>query len=222
MHERHLSDRGSPIFIQGSISTSENPATKRNPFKPRSLFKQGKYCGQANTTSPHSVQSFHSWTSHFHIHQLLLCPSDQAETRASKPPAPSAVASGPACRSGTMPFTFISVGSDGLPQSAERSLVRSHCMRGRNKREDSRRSRQARRREARRFQSPAACAQDLAPEPGVAAHTEESVATSALVECAHVLSLTVFSPDLMLAELAGSPGRGDRELLYKCIFPRAV
>src|ERR1700744_3253656 len=53
----------------------------------------------------------------------------------------------------TTQFAFVTYGGGGKPTPADRSQVRSHCMKGRNKREGSRRSNREARRTAKHVAS---------------------------------------------------------------------
>lgn len=51
-------------------------------------------------------------------------------------------------------FEFVSAGNLGKPKSADRRLIRSRCMQGKNRREGSRRSKQKQRRAAATLTAP--------------------------------------------------------------------
>jgi hypothetical protein len=127
-------------------------------------------------------------------------------------------------------LVFVPVDSKGGPRSTdERHAIRSHCMIGKNKRPDSRRSRQALKKQQLAARLPFSQEQDLdssirgdkeqSEANIIDPHSLDGRAILAMTACIHVLSMGRMPSDL---ELLGLPQQSYmsrcKELIYKCKF----
>lgn len=123
-------------------------------------------------------------------------------------------------------FAFVNIdGSSGKPRATNgKTLVRSHCMRGKNKREDSRRSV----RQARQFKHVCVTNSETAVcscgggggggarlDSTASTDHETTTTTTAIYEIA-LSSPHASPPDLSLVSLAGDVNRHSQKLLFKC------